>query len=131
MVRVARAELDRLNAEVALERLAAARGVELVERAGRLVGACPFCGTVDALSVDPAVNTWWCSGCAHTAGSAVEWVMRAEGVSARHAVELLRAGVAPGGSGRPPRSGSVRRLPPPVDVDSDDGEEPPLRGAAA
>ena len=55
----------------------------------------------------------------------IDWVMRTEGVSFRHAVELLRAGAAgrrirPGGAG--PALDVRRRLPAPVDATADDAE---------
>jgi DNA primase len=39
--------------------------------------------------VTPAKNLWHCFGC-QQGGSVIDWVMRVEGVSFRHAVELLR-----------------------------------------
>lgn len=79
-------------ASVALERLAEARGVRL-ERVGQiLVGVCPFHeGAERMLTIDPAVNTWSCTTCAPSSLSVVEWVMKAEGVSKKHAVELLKS----------------------------------------
>ena len=48
----------------------------------------------------------------------IDWVMRAQGVSFRHAVELFRAGEIPVVSGA--RRSNVRRLPTPVTTDADD-----------
>lgn len=108
MARVVDAEIERLRAEVAVERLAEARGVVLRREGARLVGRCPFHGDeAESLVVDPVENGWRCRGVCGAGGSVVEWVMRAEGVSQRHAVELLRAGVTPTGVGVPPRQGSV------------------------
>ena len=42
MARIPEAELERLKAEVAVERLAEARGVVLARRGADLVGLCPF-----------------------------------------------------------------------------------------
>jgi hypothetical protein len=53
----------------------------------------------------------------------IDWVMRAEGVSFRHAVELLRDGmpvITP--AGRAPGRSSVRRLAFPVQMDAADEE---------
>lgn len=79
-------------ASVALERLAEARGVRL-ERSGQVfVGVCPFHEeAVQTLTIDPAVNTWSCTTCAPSSLSVVEWVMKAEGVSKKHAIELLKS----------------------------------------
>ncbi|MBL8951107.1 MAG: hypothetical protein JNK82_10045 [Myxococcaceae bacterium] len=38
-------------------------------------------------------SLWHCLGACRIGGSVVDWVMKAEGVNFRHAVELLRAGV--------------------------------------
>ena len=42
MPRIPAAELERLKAEVALERLVEARGIALKKRGADLVGLCPF-----------------------------------------------------------------------------------------
>ena len=53
----------------------------------------------------------------------IDWVMRAEGISFRHAVELLREDHLPlvaHSNGKPPRIGTVPKLPAPVSRDADD-----------
>ena len=53
MARISKAEIDRLDAEVAVQRLAESRGLELSEQTnGDLAGACPWCGTAGALVID-------------------------------------------------------------------------------
>ena len=42
MARIPAAELERLKAEVAVERLAEARGIALSRKGADLVGLCPF-----------------------------------------------------------------------------------------
>jgi len=42
MARIAESEIERLKAEVSLERLAEARGIKLERRGADLVGLCPF-----------------------------------------------------------------------------------------
>jgi DNA primase len=93
MARVPSEEIAKLEREVSLERLAAAKGVELVARGKDLVGLCPFCGADgQTLVVSPATNTWRCeAGCQAAGGRVLDWVMRAEGVSRRLAIELLRS----------------------------------------
>jgi DNA primase len=51
----------------------------------------------------------------------IDWVMRAEGVSFRHAVELLRDGL-PAVAGAGPKRSTVRKLAPPVERDAADHE---------
>ena len=45
-------------------------------------------------------NVWHCKGACGRGGDVIEWVMRAEGVSFRHAVELLERTMLPFSSGR-------------------------------
>jgi DNA primase len=123
MARVVESEIERLQAEVSIERLVGARGVRLERAGGELVGRCPFHADEGrSLLVDVAENSWRCRGSCATGGSVVEWVMRSEGVSQRHAVEFLRAGMAPVGSGSPPRQGTVRRLASPLSIRADGAE---------
>jgi DNA primase len=93
MARVPSEEIQKLEREVSLERLAAAKGVELVSKDKDLVGLCPFCGAEgQTLVVAPTTNTWRCTaGCQAAGGRVLDWVMRAEGVSRRLAIELLRS----------------------------------------
>ena len=92
MARISDVELEQLKRGVSLERLVTARGVELQKRGEGLVGRCPFHeDKTPSLVVTPSKNLWHCLGACHTGGSVVDWVMKAEGVSFRHAVELLRA----------------------------------------
>jgi DNA primase len=85
-----------LKEEVALERLVEAAGVELPRRGKDLVGCCPFHeDRSPSLVISPSKNLWHCLEACQEGGSVIDWVMRWEGVSFRHAVELLRDGVAP------------------------------------
>lgn len=91
MGRIAEEEVERIKGEVELVREVERQGVEL-RRVGRdLVGRCPFHEDGEpSLVVTPGKNLWHCLGECQTGGSVIDWVMRAEGVSFRHAVELLR-----------------------------------------
>jgi len=125
MARIPDEELERLKAEVSLERLVAAAGVELRRAGADLLGCCPFHDDREpSLVVSPGKNLWHCLGACQAGGSVVDWVMRAEGVSFRHAVELLRdgrAGVEALAGPAPVRS-SVRKLPSPLERTADDYE---------
>jgi hypothetical protein len=126
LARVPAEELEKLKAEVSLERLAEAKGVQLRRHGADLLGLCPFHDDREpSLVISPSKNLWHCLGACQAGGSVVDWVMRAEGVSFRHAVELLRvdpslaATAAPAGG---VKSSSVKRLPAPVEQDADDQE---------
>jgi len=126
MPRIPDDELERIKRETDLAQLVRARGVELKPHGKDLIGLCPFHDDHQpSLVVTPSRGLWHCLGACSTGGSVIDWVMKTEGVSFRHAVELLRAGVpslaaaSPGGL---VKESSVRRLPLPLDPDASDGE---------
>jgi len=123
MARIPEVEIERLKAEVSLERLAEARGVVLRRHGADLLGLCPFHDDREpSLVISPGKNLWHCLGACAAGGSVIDWVMRAEGVSFRHAVELLRADLVPVGVGPPPKRSSTRRLASPVSTSAADAE---------
>jgi DNA primase catalytic core len=94
MARVSEQELERMKAEISLERLAEAKGVKLKKHGENLLGLCPFHEDREpSLVITPSKNLWHCLGACQTGGTVIDWVMRAEGVRFRHAVELLREGL--------------------------------------
>lgn len=119
MARIPQSEIERLKSEVAVERLVEASGVALKRGGKDLLGRCPFHEDAEAsLVVTPAKNLWHCFGC-QVGGGPIDWVMKSQGVSFRHAVELLRNDTplaAPAA-----KESTVRKLPPPVALDADDG----------
>ena len=105
--------------------LARARGVVLAKSGDNLLGLCPFHADREpSLVVTPSSNLWHCLGACQTGGSVIDFVMKAEGVSFRHAVELLQAGVTPVRTAREtassPRHSTRRKLEPlaPLEADS-------------
>jgi DNA primase catalytic core len=84
-------EVERLKREVSLERLAEARGIKLKRHGKELLGLCPFHNDRNpSLCIDPVKNLWHCKGACGEGGDVIKWVRKAEGVSFRHACELLR-----------------------------------------
>lgn len=64
MVRIPDAELERLKAEVSVERLVEASGIALKPAGKDLLGCCPFHDDREAsLVVTPAKNLWHCFAC--------------------------------------------------------------------
>jgi DNA primase len=91
MARIPDAELERIKRETDLVALVQAAGVELRRHGANLVGRCPFHDDQGpSLVVTPSKNLWHCLGACQAGGSAIDWVMRTDRVSFRHAVELLR-----------------------------------------
>ncbi len=121
MPRIPDEVVKRLKEEVDLAELVTRSGVAL-KKAGRdLVGRCPFHDDdTPSLTVTPAKGLWHCMGACQMGGTAIDWVMKAQGVSFRHAVELLRAGEIPTVTGT--AHSTVRRLPAPVDTEAGDTE---------
>ena len=84
-----------------------AKGVKLKKHGENLLGLCPFHDDREpSLVITPEKNLWHCLGACQTGGTVIDWVMRAEGVRFRHAVELLREGLPSSAcfSGEAPRS---------------------------
>jgi DNA primase len=91
MARIPENEVERLKREISVQRLAEARGIKLTRQGANLLGKCPFHDDkTPSLVITPAKNLWHCMGACSMGGTAIDWVMKAEGISFRHAVELLR-----------------------------------------
>jgi DNA primase catalytic core len=121
MARIPAAELERLKAEVSVQRLAEARGVKLRRHGADLIGLCPFHDdTEPSLVISPKKNLWHCLGACQAGGSVIDWVMKAEGVSFRHAVALLREGFSPLAAAPRVKRATVPKLAAPVVPDADD-----------
>jgi DNA primase catalytic core len=91
MARISEAEIERVKSQISLSRLAAAKGVKLKPHGENLLGLCPFHDDREpSLVITPSKNLWHCLGACQAGGTVIDWVMRAEGVSFRYALELLR-----------------------------------------
>lgn len=128
MARVSGAEIEEMKARISVERLAESAGVELKQHGKDLLGRCPFHDDkTPSLVITPSKNLWHCLGACQAGGSVIDWVMRAQGVSFRHAVELLRGDnpslVAAKPSGKRPAKRSLKRkMPSVVETDMKDAQ---------
>jgi DNA primase catalytic core len=121
MARIPEHEIERLKTEVSVQRLVEARGIELARHGADWIGRCPFHNDkTPSLVVSPAKNLWHCLGACQTGGTAIDWVMKSEGISFRHAVERLREGVTTLATGDGVRRSTVTKLPAPVSTEADD-----------
>ena len=121
MPRIADEVIERLKQDISLERLAERRGVKLKRHGADLLGLCPFHEDHEpSLVISPKKNLWHCLGACNTGGTVIDWVMKAEGVSFRHAVELLRDDVPTLATSEPVKQSTVRKLAAPVDRNVDD-----------
>ena len=124
MARIPEGVIERLKSEICVQRLVEARGVELKRHGADLLGRCPFHeDKTPSLVITPAKNLWHCLGACQTGGTAIDWVMRVEGVSFRHAVELLQNDYQPlaaSSSAPPAKHSTVKKLPMPIEPDAQD-----------
>ena len=120
MPRIPDTEIERLKSEISLQRLAESQGIQLTRHGADLIGLCPFHDDHEpSLVISPKKNLWHCLGACQTGGSVIDWVIKTNGVSFRHAVELLREGI-PSLAAAPVKRSSVPKLPAPVAPDADD-----------
>jgi DNA primase len=102
MARMMDGELEKLKQEVSLLDLVQSYGVELKKKGKDLIGLCPFHDDHSpSLVISPDKNLWHCMGACQEGGSVIDWVMKSEGVSLRHALEILkqRENLKPGALG--------------------------------
>jgi DNA primase len=120
MPRIPPEEIERIKQTVSLERLVESAGIELKRHGKTLMGRCPFHDDkTPSLAITPDKNLWHCLGACNEGGDVFKWVMRLNGVSFRHAYELLREGIT-SLTAQPVKQTTVRVLPPPVAFDADD-----------
>jgi DNA primase catalytic core len=86
-------EIDRIKAEISVQRLVEASGIKLQRHGQHWKGLCPFHDDHEpSLIITPSKNVWHCMGaCQKKGGDVIEWVMQTRGVSFPHAMELLKA----------------------------------------
>ena len=122
MPRIPDTELEKLKRDISLERLAQGQGIVLKRHGQDLLGLCPFHDDHEpSLVISPAKNLWHCLGACQAGGSVIDWVMKREGVSFRHAVELLKNDLPLAASARAPvKASTVRRLDAPITANDDD-----------
>jgi DNA primase len=115
-------ELERIKTQIDLAALVRSKGIELKPHGGKdLVGLSPFTDEkTPSFIVSPQKNLWHCMSSGQ-GGSVIDFVMKHDGVSFRHAVLLLQEQNPGNGSGAEPVSrATVPKLAAPVDLDADD-----------
>jgi DNA primase len=125
MARIPDQVVERLKTTVSVQRLAEARGVGLKKHGSDLIGRCPFHDDkTPSLVVTPAKNLWHCLGACQSGGTVIDWVMKSEGVSFRHAVELLQNDYQPLAASSagmlPAKHSTVKKLAMPMAADAED-----------
>lgn len=125
MARIADEVIERIKSDVSLVRLAETQGYALVKQGKDFALCCPFhADKTPSCVITPKSNLFNCFGCG-AGGSVIDWVMKTQGVSFRHAVELLKHDVPVVTSSlaaipEPIKKTTVPKLAAPVSVDADD-----------
>lgn len=125
--RIPETEIERVKSETDLVALVQSRGIELEKHGSKdWKGLCPFHPdkTTPNLIVSPQKGLFHCMTCGK-AGNAIQFVQLHDGISFRHAYDLLSHGgkavfTAAGQSSGPLKMGSIPRLPCPLDPEADD-----------
>ena len=92
MPRITDEQLKRLKNDISLVRLIESSGYQLKPEGKDQVMCCPFHEDKTAsLKVSVAKNVFNCFGCG-VSGTTIDWVMQTQGVSFRHACEILMGG---------------------------------------
>lgn len=128
MARFSDEVIERIKSEVSLVRLAESQGYALVKQGKDFALCCPFhTDKTPSCVISPKSNLFNCFGCG-AGGSVIDWVMKTQGVSFRHAVELLKNDVATitsslaakAATAEPIKKTTVPKLAAPVSVNADD-----------
>lgn len=116
-------EIDRVKKSTDLVALVQSRGIELKKHGAKdLIGRCPFHGDSETpnLIITPEKGLWHCMACGK-AGNPIQFVSLHDGLSFRHAFELLSQGGTAAFAARPlTKISTVPLLPCPLDGESDD-----------
>jgi len=124
MARIADEVIERIKSEVSLVRLAENQGYQLQKQGKDFALCCPFhADKTPSCVITPKSNLFNCFGCG-AGGSVIDWVMKTQSVSFRHAVELLKNDISDSSSlvasSEPIKKTTVPKLAAPVSVDADD-----------
>ena len=122
MPRIPDTDIDRIKRETDLAALVRARGIELQKHGAKdLVGRCPFHDDkTPSFIVSPDKGLFHCLGCG-AAGNAIQFVEKFDGVSFRHAFEILAEGRGfTAAATAPLKQSTVPRLDSPLDATGED-----------
>lgn len=123
MRNIPEADIERVKKETDLLALVRSRGIELTKHGSKdWKGLCPFHGDQETPNfiVSPEKGLWHCMACGK-AGNAIQFVQVHDGISFRHAFELLAQGSKEAYVSRPlTKQSTVPVLPCPLDPQADD-----------
>jgi len=121
MARIPNDQLERIKQDISLLRLVENWGLSLKKHGKDYIGHCPFHDDkTPSFVVSPESNLWNCLGACGEGGSVIDWVMKTQGVSFRHAVELLRNDHSSLVAENTVKQNTLPKLETPVTTDADD-----------
>jgi DNA primase catalytic core len=123
MARLSDDLIAQLKIGVSLVRLVESAGITLKKTGKDYLGHCPFHDDkTPSFVISPDSNLWHCLGACGCGGSVIDFVMKREGVSFRHAVELLQndAFLSLAAQTQPVKRASTPKLDSPLAADVDD-----------
>ncbi|MCL4775735.1 MAG: toprim domain-containing protein, partial [Burkholderiaceae bacterium] len=121
--RIPESDIERVKRSTDLRALVQSRGIELKKHGSKdWIGRCPFHADQDSPNfiVSPDKGLFHCMACGK-AGNAIQFVEQHDGVSFRHAFEVLAHGQSAAFAAQPlTKQSTVPRLPCPLDPAADD-----------
>jgi DNA primase catalytic core len=91
MARIPNDQLERIKTEVSLLNLVESQGYQPKKQGKDYAVCCPFHDDkTPSCIISPKSNLFNCFGCG-VGGSVIDWVMKTQGLSFRHAVEVLQS----------------------------------------
>ena len=119
MARLPDHEIETLKQNTSLLRLVESQGHDLKKEGSDYVMCCPFHEEQTAsMKITPSNNLFHCFGCGE-GGSVIDWVMKTQGVSFRHAVEILKVDTSLAAKAVEAKRTTVRKLASPLSEDAD------------
>ncbi len=121
MARIPDDELERIKSEVSLLDLAQRQGYEVKKQGKDYALCCPFHeDKTPSCIITPSKNLFNCFGCG-ASGTVIDWVMKTQGVSFKHAVEILQqSNPSLAAKSNPVKKSTVPTLECPLSDDADD-----------
>lgn len=124
MARISDELINQIKQQVDLVRLVESQGYKLKSHGVKDKAlSCPFHeDKTESCVITPAKNLFNCFGCGES-GSVIDWVMKTQGVSFRHAVEILQKDTsflaAPSSGHKPVKKATTQKLATPLATDAD------------
>ncbi len=119
MARFTDSQLTKLKTDISLVRLIQSQGHDLKQQGKEYIMCCPFHDDkTPSLKVSTEKNVFNCFGC-DAKGTVIDWVIQTQGVSFRHACEILSDDAGMNLDSQVRKQGTVRKLQSPLDEQID------------